>query len=102
MKHSLFNASGAERWANCPGSLALSKDAPRSTNPAAREGTAGHLLAEQCLKDGTDPVQYEGIVIEVEGHDIEVTDELALAVQCYVDYVRGITGIRWKTSSATR
>lgn len=95
MIHSLFSASGAERWSNCAGSMALSKGVKRSTNPVAREGAAGHLLADRCLNDGTDPVQFEGEIIGVEGFDIEITDELALAVQCYVDYVRGISGIRW-------
>ena len=95
MMHALFSASGAERWANCPGSLVLSKDVPRTSSPAAREGTAGHELADRCLNDNTDPVEHEGEIIHVEGHDIEVTDELALAVQCHVDYVRGISGIRW-------
>lgn len=100
MKHSIFSASGAERWANCPGSLALSKGCARTSNPAAREGTAGHELAEKCLAANTDPVAYEGDIIQVEGHDIEVTEDLAIAVQAYVDYVRGFSGMRWAETTS--
>jgi hypothetical protein len=96
MKHALFSASGAERWVNCSGSLALSAIAPvRPSGAAAREGTAGHTLADECLTKNLEPVDFEGVVFNVEGHDIEITDELALAVQAYVDYVRGISGLRW-------
>lgn len=90
MQHSLFSASGAERWANCPGSIPFCAGVPRSDTEASLEGTAGHALGDHCLKQGTEPTDYEGEVIE----KVEITEDLALAVQKYVDYVRGISGIR--------
>lgn len=95
MQHSIFSASAAERWSNCAGSLALSRGIESRSSEAAREGTAGHSLGEACLINGDDPLDHEGDIIPVEGCIVEVTDELALAVQFYVDYVRGISGMLW-------
>jgi hypothetical protein len=88
--HAVFSASGAERWANCPGSIVLSRGIANTDSLAAREGTAGHELGDRCLKDGTDPVEHVGEIVL----GIEITDELASAVQDYVDYVRTIPGAR--------
>jgi len=50
-EHAICSASGAERWLNCPGSIALSKDAPDSPqSPYAAEGTRAHELAEKILR----------------------------------------------------
>lgn len=95
MKHSLFSASGASRWANCPGSLAMTRGCPRKTSFAAAEGTAGHALGEHCILTDEEPADFIGEVREVEGFQIEITDELADAVSVYVEYVRGISGTRW-------
>lgn len=102
MKHSVFSASGAERWSNCPGSLALSQGIQKSSSFAADEGTAGHHLGERCIADGTEPYDFIGEIIPVAGNggnvitnEIEVTLDLAEAVSKYVEYVRGISGTRW-------
>ena len=102
MKHSTFSASGAARWSSCAGSLALSQGAMKRTSFAADEGTAGHQLGERCIENGTDPYDYIGEIIPVCGtggdvvtNEIEVTLELAEAVSKYVEYVRGISGMRW-------
>lgn len=94
MQHSVFSASSAERWGNCPGSIPYSAGIPRSSSGAADEGTAGHMLADDCLKQGTEPQDYVGEFYDVDGTAIEITDDLADAVQLYVDYVRGISGVR--------
>ena len=102
MKHSVFSASGAERWSNCAGSLVLSQGIKRNSSFAADEGTAGHQLGEQCITDGTEPYDYIGEIIPVAGNggdeitnEIEVSLDLAEAVSKYVEYVRGISGTRW-------
>ena len=92
--HSIYSASAAGRWVNCVGSIALAHGAPKGSSAAAREGTAGHALGEQCLRNNQEPLDFEGEVFEVEGQDIPVTDDLAHAVQKYVDYVRGISGVK--------
>lgn len=102
MKHSVFSASGAERWSNCPGSLVLSQGIKRRSSFAADEGTAGHELGENCIANDTEPYDFIGEIIPVRGNggdeitnEIEVTLDLAEAVSKYVEYVRGITGTRW-------
>ncbi len=102
MKHSIFSASGAERWSNCPGSLALSQGIHKSSSWAADEGTAGHHLGERCIADDSEPYDFIGEIIPVAGNggdvitnEIEVTLDLAEAVSKYVEYVRGISGTRW-------
>ena len=48
--HALLSASSAERWINCPPSVALTKDMPDDVSPFAAEGTKAHELAETCLR----------------------------------------------------
>lgn len=90
MKHSLFSASAADRWGNCPGSLAVTRGLESTTSAAAQEGTAGHALADLCLQEDHDPTDYIGVDFE----GVTITDDLALAVQVYVEYVRGLPGTK--------
>lgn len=53
--HSPYSASGAERWFNCPGSVALSWDQPDRTSPAAEQGTKAHEVLEIILKTSGTP-----------------------------------------------
>lgn len=102
MIHARLSASGAERWGNCPGAILLSTGIPSYDSEYSLEGTAGHLLNDRCLGDGTDPQDYIGEIItlqanlsgKLEPYEVEVTDDLAVAAQECVDYVRGISGVR--------
>jgi hypothetical protein len=73
----------------CPGSVRLSKDAPRRSSRYADEGTAAHQLAERCLADGVDAATRIGEVELVNGAAWDVTEEMAEAVQVFLDQVRG-------------
>ena len=53
----------------------------------ADEGTDAHELAALCLEIGTDAAAYKGRIMG-KGH--EVNTEMVLAVQDYIDYVRGV------------
>lgn len=86
--HSKLGASAAHRWMNCPGSVRLSAGLPDSTNKYAAEGSAAHALAAKCLETGNDAAVYGG-EWEHDGHKGEHTDEMAEAVQVYLDAVRG-------------
>ena len=79
--HSPLGASAASRWMVCPGSVALTLDMPNTSSDAAREGTIAHELAETCLRDGVDANTVDGI-----------SEEMAMYVQQYVDYVRQTAG----------
>jgi len=48
--HSVYSASGAHRWMNCPPSAQLEQQFPNETSTYAEEGTAAHDLAEHKLK----------------------------------------------------
>lgn len=82
----------------CPGSVQLiaklieqGYDLQRST-VYAREGTAAHELAARCLRSGVDAFTFIGQWMSTETPEpVEVTEEMAEAVQVYVDYVRGIS-----------
>lgn len=90
-KHSPLGASGAHRWLNCPGSVELSKKAPEdalATSEPAAQGTAAHLIGSMCLEQDKDTWEYIGTIIEVEMYSFTVDEDMANAVQVYVDYVR--------------
>lgn len=65
-------------------------DLPNTSSVYADEGTAAHSLADMCLTDGTDAAAHLGKKIEVQsGAVFEVDEEMADAVQIFVDLVRG-------------
>lgn len=50
--HAEFSASGSDRWLNCPGSIALSKNAPPQVESKyALEGTEAHSVLEVVMKN---------------------------------------------------
>lgn len=71
----------------CPGSVRLSAAVPNTSSSYAREGTAAHTLAESCLRAGEDPFQHVGEEIVVDGDSFPVTDEMAEAVQVFIQAV---------------
>ena len=94
--HATLGASSSHRWKECPGSVRLSEGIEDKSSPYAREGTAAHELAAECLTRGGQAADRIGDIITVtekEGderveYEIEVTEEMATAVQTYVDAVR--------------
>lgn len=112
-QHSKIGASTCERWWNCPGSVRLVETCPpQAPSKYADEGTVAHLLGEWCLRTGRDAVEFVGQVavqiVTKEGNwqfefkedlhnfkgaqltsvEFEVTDEMAEAVQLYLDTIR--------------
>lgn len=49
-KHALLNASGADRWENCPPSARLQEHEENKSSVFAREGTFAHDLSELKLR----------------------------------------------------
>lgn len=92
--HSALGASGAERWMNCAGSVALiarvrdlldAMDIPEADDEDYKvEGTAQHECGEHCLREGSDTWEVVGQVFST----VTITPELACAVQVYLDHVR--------------
>ena len=92
--HSKVGASSCERWWNCPGSNALmAKLPPAAPSKFAAEGTAAHELCEKVLTNKIahgckwDATSMIGESIEADDFVFKVTDEMADAVNLYVDTI---------------
>lgn len=88
--HSNISPSQAERFFNCPGSVqAQAKvDIIQPSSIFALEGTAIHEFAAQCLKEGVNPHDRKGDIIEVRDNygdvvDFEVNDDFIFTVDVY-------------------
>jgi hypothetical protein len=87
--HSPLGASGAERWMNCPGSVALLKrmDLPETDEPEYRSrGTSAHSVGYECLTQGKDAWEFAGT--EHGKHEADM--EIMTAIQVYVDECRSL------------
>lgn len=89
--HATHGASSCKRWWLCPGSIRLSEGIPRFSSKYADEGTAAHEVAEMCMRQGRSAEEFIGRFIAVRDNKFEVTEEMASAVQVYVDYLNGLT-----------
>ena len=87
--HAKLGASSSSRWLNCAGSPALCETVPDAPSSVfAEEGTAAHTLAEKCLNSGKHVDAFQGLTITTEeGSKFVVDDDMAEAVQVYVDEV---------------
>jgi hypothetical protein len=72
----------------CPGSVSLESTMPDTSSKFADEGTAAHELAAWALEFGSDAVAYLHLLIDVDGNEFEVDDDMAANVQIYLDSVR--------------
>lgn len=91
-EHSLLSASDSARWAACPGALAMSAGIEDEGSVYADEGSAAHELAKWCLQNrivnydkARPPADYIGQKIRVGKREFPVTEEMAEAVQEYID-----------------
>ena len=83
--HSKLSPSAAARWLACPGSL--EHDGTDVTSKYAAEGTVAHALAQKCWLLGMPADQFVGSQRSCEGYTVDITDEMAEAVQVYLDFV---------------
>lgn len=84
--HASLGASSAYRWIACPGSVRLSAGIESTSSVYAREGIAAHELCQMCLNSGQDAIEF----IDREIDEFVVDEEMAEAVQVYLDAVRKV------------
>ncbi len=92
--HSNWPASGFEAMMLCPGKKVMEAGNPDRTSIDAATGTAAHQVLTWCLQSAfpTHATAFIGRMIDVGEHTIEVTDDMAEAVQVCIDYVRDVVG----------
>ena len=83
--HASFGASNSKRRMACPGSLKAEERFPDESSPFAELGTAAHELGEHCLENNIEDV---ALCIGGSFNDHIVDDNMAAAVQTYVNFVR--------------
>ncbi len=88
--HAKISPSSFERAEACTQSVRLSASAPpRLAGPDAQAGTAQHALLETCLSEDLDTFELgDNIVIQVDGHEVEIDDEMLDSVQLALDWIR--------------
>lgn len=80
-QHAALGASSASRWMACPGSVKLSEGRADRASEHALYGSAGHALAEWCLRDGgRAPESYPEPRIEM----VEIDEEMRMIVREYL------------------
>lgn len=108
MSHSRWSPSAGPREYLCPPSHLLNRNRPRNDTAYNTYGTAGHHIAELCLRHDHDVEVYAGCRLAVkdgkvrfvhehapeqEGEFVhEVDDEMGNAIQQYVDRCRAEPG----------
>lgn len=92
--HALLSPSSAERWTECPASVAACKDLPNPPSEASALGTAKHKISEWCLQEGRTADCCVGQEVEADGLKFRIDDEFADHCNMYVSVVRGLPGAR--------
>lgn len=92
--HDVLGASNCERWWNCPGSVELVAQAPK-TKPGvyASEGTAAHELAAELVTAylfDRKPTLGLGSKIKADGITFVVDEEMMNACTMYLDYIKDV------------
>jgi hypothetical protein len=92
--HAVWSASStAANW-TCAGRMAMVSISPDDKKSIyAAEGTAAHEVAEKALRGDLDCSKFLGEVYNIDGFDVEVTEELARSAQTYVHYVASQTDV---------
>jgi hypothetical protein len=90
--HSLFSASAAGRWINCPGSVVLSQGLTDRSSEYAAWGTVAHGLADDSLANNSgQPIETSLDPVKQDGYVISVDTEMVECVNAYLDHAAELT-----------
>ncbi len=84
-EHAKLSASSAEKWLNCPGSVALEKLFPQQDTEFTKEGSIAHKLAEIKIKRAFSQISNEKYYQQ--RNDMEINDDMEKYTDEYVDFV---------------
>lgn len=90
--HSPLGPSSAERWMNCPGSVAACAAVSVPPSKYAAEGTAAHTLSEWVRALDIPAEHFKGHVLRVDGFEFKVGKAMIEGVQTFVDSCAEIPG----------
>lgn len=77
------------RWAECPGSIRLTRGIKSVSSEFAAEGTVAHDIGAKVLA-GAHLAGYLGQKMTADGHDFIVSEEMLEAVEVYVNHVKAV------------
>lgn len=89
--HSKFSASAVHRWSRCPGSILMSRGKTSPPSIHSAKGTVAHSLLEDYLKNGTDISWRIGYIVEQDGFEIEITEDMVEAVTGSIKNIEQMT-----------
>ena len=92
MTRQRFRPSQASFWGKCAAYQRFTRNAPETTNDAAREGTCAAWVADFVLTRAEGVVRCHDLIGESHENGWLVTDQMADDVQEYVDLVRSFGG----------
>ena len=81
--HSTVAPSSADRWVNCPGSVAMAAQYPEEETEQSREGTAAHWI-------GSEELEGRPVTVAQAPNGVILTDEMRESAQVWVDHVREV------------
>lgn len=90
--HSKWSASGFEQKILCPGSHVLQQGLPNNGNAYSAEGTVAHQVLTWALQESRPATAYLGRLVQADGFEFEVDQDMADAVQVCIDYVTDLVG----------
>lgn len=90
--HARLGPSAASRWLRCPGSVNFLADIEDEAGEAAAEGSILHGFCEDCLREDREAYDFVGESRKHDGHELELTEELADMIQDGLDEIDRIPG----------
>lgn len=93
--HSPLGPSSADRWINCPGSVALTRDLPDVDSEYSIEGTAAHNVLEVMRKGLPAPSVTSVKLADKSLCEVVVTEEMVAGAQYYIDHMGELPGLEF-------